>query len=169
MSRELRATYSVKAHLEPRAFAASVMLFDRPVFPFPEDSHVLGAPLHPPGPVEWTRNSKELQRRKARRLDPEGQQRLLDLLQLITRKVAWNNRHQKQRRVEAKAADTCRAIHLKRVFSSRIDCLTFPTEFPLVLANTRWLLPCCNLQQSQLLAVCAASLPPEPGRRGGTM
>ena len=68
MSQELWATYSVKDHLQPRALAADIMLFDRLVFPVPENAGfpANSGPPDTPGPVEWTRNPVEWARWQVR-------------------------------------------------------------------------------------------------------
>jgi hypothetical protein len=91
MSLELWATYSVKDHLEPRALAADIMLFDRLVFPVPENGvfpENSGSPIAL-GPVEWQKNPTEWKRWKKNGWDPAAQKRLLSLLQPVIRKVSW--------------------------------------------------------------------------------
>ena len=92
MSQELWATYSVDDHLNPRALATDMMLFDRLVFPVPETPQNTGNLER--GPVEWKRNPAEWARWTAKGWDPDGQKQLLDLLQLdpkqsVVRKVPW--------------------------------------------------------------------------------
>ena len=74
ITKELWATYSVKDHLEPRALAADIMLFDRLVFPVPEKPHLPNsAPAHMPGPVEWRADATEWARWGATRICAIGQ------------------------------------------------------------------------------------------------
>jgi hypothetical protein len=102
MSRELWATYSVMDHLEPRALAADIMLFDRLVFPvpenarFPENSNPIEV-----GPVEWKPNPDEWARWEHEGWDPEAQSKLLGLLEKVSRKVSWDTSHRDQWRTEA--------------------------------------------------------------------
>ncbi len=93
MSCELWATYSVKDHLEPRALAADIMLFDRLVFPVPEYARFPenSGPPDVKGPVEWKRNSAEWTRWRGKGWDPDGQRRLLGLLQPVIRKLPWDS------------------------------------------------------------------------------
>ena len=93
MSQELWATYSVKDHLEPRALAADIMLFDRLVFPVPENAQIPenSGPPEEKGPVEWKQNPKEWTRWEKEGWDPAGQKRLLGLLQPVIRKLAWDS------------------------------------------------------------------------------
>jgi hypothetical protein len=96
---QLWATYSVDDHLNPSALATDIVLFDRLVFPVPETEqfgavpteefpHNTGAPLER-GPVEWKRNPAEWARWASKGWDPDGQNRLLDLLKPVIRKVPW--------------------------------------------------------------------------------
>src|SRR5437764_7961796 len=92
ITKELWATYSVKDHLEPRALAADIMLFDRLVFPVPEKPHLPNsAPAHMPGPVEWRADATEWARWRQKRWDPAGQQKLLTLIEKVVRKVPWDS------------------------------------------------------------------------------
>ena len=61
MSQELWATYSVKDHLQPRRLAADIMLFDRLVFPVPEQARLPenSPPIDQTGPIEWVQNPAE--------------------------------------------------------------------------------------------------------------
>lgn len=90
MSLELWATYSVKDHLEPRALATDIVLFDRLVFPVPETGQITGNPIQP-GPVEWKRNPEEWRRWEIAGWDPDRQERILQLLKPIVRKHAWTD------------------------------------------------------------------------------
>jgi hypothetical protein len=103
MSEELWATYSVKDHLQPRALAADIMLFDRLVFPVPEDAHFpeQSGPPNIAGPVEWTRNPDEWKRWQDENWDPDRQNRLLELLKPVVRKISWDKTHQEKWRAEA--------------------------------------------------------------------
>jgi hypothetical protein len=103
MSKELWATYSVKDHLQPRALAADVMLFDRLVFPVPEDARFpenSGLP-NGTGPVDWTSNPVEWARWQREQWDPDRQHELLEILNPVSRKVSWDPAHQRQWRGEA--------------------------------------------------------------------
>lgn len=88
MSLELWATYSVKDHLEPRALATDIVLFDRLVFPVPETGLITGNPLEH-GPVEWEPNPVEWARWKKEGWHPDRQKQLLTLLKPVVRKQAW--------------------------------------------------------------------------------
>lgn len=105
MSEELWATYSVKDHLQPRALAADILLFDRLVFPVPENARFPenSGPPDRPGEVEWTPNPAEWARwkEKDKNWDPDGQHRLLELLKPVIRKVPWDKSHQEQWRTDA--------------------------------------------------------------------
>ncbi len=92
MSQELWATYSVRDHLEPRALAADIMLFDRLVFPVPEKARFPenSGPPDARGPVEWIQNPAEWARWEKNQWDPAGQKRLLDRLQPVIRKLPWD-------------------------------------------------------------------------------
>jgi hypothetical protein len=100
MSKELWATYSVKDHLEPRALAADILLFDRLVFPVPESPRFPenSAPPDRPGEIEWTPDPAEWARWKEKdnNWDPDAQHRLLELLKPVIRKVSWDDRREKQ-------------------------------------------------------------------------
>src|SRR5687767_284591 len=105
MSQELWATYSVKDHLEPRALAADILLFDRLVFPVPEEARFpenSGSPIDR-GPVEWTRNPAEWARWQEpdKNWDPDSQYQLLELLKPVIRKVPWDSAHHEQWRTES--------------------------------------------------------------------
>lgn len=109
MSRELWATYSVKDHLEPRALAADIMLFDRLVFPVPEYAQFPenSGPPDVKGPVEWKRNPAEWTRWRGQGWDPAGQRHLLGLLQPVIRKLPWDSegpKHDQYRSESAKLA-----------------------------------------------------------------
>lgn len=107
MSREVWATYSVKDHLNPRALAADIMLFDRLVFPVPQTAEIKYEETASDGrgPVVWRRNLQEWQRWKD--WDPDAQESLLELLAPVVRKVPWDTAHQEAWRKEfaAKAED----------------------------------------------------------------
>lgn len=103
MSKELWATYSVKDHLQARTFAADVMLFDRLVFPVPEQGSFppdSGCPDEL-GPVAWSRNADEWARWEAQGWNPERQERFLELLKPVIRKVPWDSERDKLWREEA--------------------------------------------------------------------
>lgn len=93
MSHQLWATYSVRDHLDPGRLAADILLYDRLVFPvpqigkFPDGS---GSPVER-GPVTWERNPDEWTRWERARWDPEKQERLLELLKPVVRKVPWSD------------------------------------------------------------------------------
>jgi hypothetical protein len=59
VSREVWATYSVKDHLNARALAADIMLFDRLVFPVPQTAEIKYGETASDGcgPVVWRKNS----------------------------------------------------------------------------------------------------------------
>jgi len=103
MSQELWATYSVKDHQEPRGLAADILLFDRLVFPVPENAHFPenSGPPDSSGAVEWTPNPDEWARWQGEKWDPDGQRRLLKLLEPVVRKLPWDESHHAQWRVEA--------------------------------------------------------------------
>jgi hypothetical protein len=106
MSHELWATYSVKDHYMPRAFATDIMLFDRLVFPVPEKAEVDGYPIGP-GPVTRERNAAEWERWKNEHSDPAGQARLLEWLDPVIRRLPWSSEiplHEKYRAEAAKLA-----------------------------------------------------------------
>jgi hypothetical protein len=102
--KELWATYSVEDHLNPRALAADILLFDRLVFPVPETPSIPAnsGPDYDPGPVDWIPDPKEVARWKTNGWDPEGQSRLLKLLEKVIRKVPWDIEHQERWREEVK-------------------------------------------------------------------
>ncbi len=64
MGREVWSTLAVNDHLFPRNFATDVMLFDRRLFPVPEDGFLPDhwATYDPHLPVELRRNSSEWSR-----------------------------------------------------------------------------------------------------------
>ena len=95
MSKDFWATYSVTDHLEPRSLVADIMLYDRLVFPVPQDSS-------PPG--EWTRNNDEWTRWKKAAWDPDRQEQLLELLGPVSRKVPWEKNHKTWRKESARLA-----------------------------------------------------------------
>jgi hypothetical protein len=105
MSLELWATYSVRDHQTPRSLATDILLFDRLVFPVPEVAHFPEntGPPDQQGPVEWTIDPVEWARWEEPRNDwnPAGQQRLLELLKPVVRKVAWDKAHREQWRKDA--------------------------------------------------------------------
>jgi hypothetical protein len=85
VAKQLWATYSVKDHLEPRSLAADIMLFDHLVFPVPmKDRYDYN------GTIEWEPNPAEWTRWELNGWDPTGQQRLLDVLKPVVRKVSWD-------------------------------------------------------------------------------
>ncbi|MDJ0631397.1 MAG: hypothetical protein QNJ44_24305 [Rhodobacter sp.] len=100
--REYWATYSVKDHLEERAFVADVMLYDRIVVPHPPDD-------------------KERARWAGNGWDPD---RLDNLLEIIgpdrSRKIPWDDNHKQEWQDRMAAAD-----HLNRdAFQATRDILT---------------------------------------------
>src|SRR5262245_18903999 len=120
MNQELWATYSVNDHLNPRALAADILMFDRLVFPVPENGSIpenSGAP-NTPGPVEWTRNPEEWKRWQDMQWDPDGQSRLLKLLEPVVRKVSWDKSHREKWRAEA-ANQAIQDLHDHAFISSR--------------------------------------------------
>ncbi len=106
MQRELWATYSVNDHLNPRALAADVMLFDRLVFPVPQhpDGFETGARPGPEAPLRWRADPAEWARWQDKGWQPEAQQRLLDLLKPVVRKVAWQGHGDIEDRYRVEAA-----------------------------------------------------------------
>jgi len=105
MSRELWATYSVKDHLRPRELAVDVMLFDRLVFPVPEEGRFPeNSDPTERGPVEWERNAAEWTRWEKNRWDPDAQSRLLELLKPVIRKVGWSSEGKMDDDYQAEAA-----------------------------------------------------------------
>ncbi|WP_428658453.1 hypothetical protein [Reyranella sp.] len=106
MAYELWATYSVKDHLEPRRLAADLMLFDRLVFPVPEQGRFppnSGSPVDI-GPVEWVRDEVEWARWELQAWEPEAQQQLLEWLGPAVRKVSWSGAGLVRERYRAEAA-----------------------------------------------------------------
>jgi hypothetical protein len=99
MSQELWATYSVEDHLNPRALATDIMLFDRLVFPVPETAQFGVVPTQEfpqnngdpteRGPVEWKRNPTEWARWVKEGWDPDSQNQLLKRLDTVIRKQSW--------------------------------------------------------------------------------
>lgn len=109
MSRQVWSTYSVTDHLQPRALAADIMLFDRLVFPVPEiasfpyQEYVPGVNR---GLVTWSRNPAEWARWEQKKWNPEAQSSLLQRLEPVIRKVPWDDPHQEAWRNEfSKAAN----------------------------------------------------------------
>jgi hypothetical protein len=102
MSREVWATYSVKDHLNPRALAADIMLFDRLVFPVPQVADLQFEKADPTQhwPVVWSKNSGEWAHWKSKQWDPEAQESLLKILEKVVRKVAWDVPHREAWRKE---------------------------------------------------------------------
>lgn len=100
MSEEVWATYSVTDHLNPRALAADIMLFDRLVFPVPQTAEIKFEQTAPDGrgPVVWSRNPQEWERWKS--WNPDAQESLLELLAPVVRKVSWDTAHQEAWRKE---------------------------------------------------------------------
>lgn len=70
MPPRLWGCYSVADHLEPRAFVADVLLYDRLVVPVP--------------------SSDDVERWEQRRWDPEKQQSLLNILGSLAERVEWS-------------------------------------------------------------------------------
>jgi hypothetical protein len=106
MAYELWATYSVKDHLEPRRFAADLMLFDRLVFPVPEQGSFppdSGSPIDI-GPVEWVRDEVEWARWEREAWEPATQQLLLEWLGPAVRMVSWSGSGLVRERYRAEAA-----------------------------------------------------------------
>jgi hypothetical protein len=102
MSREVWATYSVKDHLDPRALAADIMLFDRLVFPVPLNAEMrfdLADPTQPV-PVNWSPNPAEWARWEHEDWQPKLQESVLALIDPVLRKVPWDGSHQEQWRQE---------------------------------------------------------------------
>lgn len=90
MSRELWATYSVTDYRRPRELAVDVMLFDRLVFPVPEEGSFSGSPIDI-GPVDWKPNDDEWKRWETNGWDPTVQSKLLKILSPVIRKVSWSS------------------------------------------------------------------------------
>jgi hypothetical protein len=109
MSRQVWATYSAKDHLQPRALAADIMLFDQLVFPVPETAsfpYQEEAAGSNRGRVVWSRNPAEWARWEQRKWNPAAQSSLLQLLDRVVRKVPWDDQHQEAWRKEfSKAAN----------------------------------------------------------------
>ena len=101
MSHEVWATYSVKDHLNRRALAADIMLFDRLVFPVPQVADLCYDQTQPDGrgPVVWYRNAAEWERWE-KEWNPEAQESLLELLKPVVRKVPWDSVHREAWRKE---------------------------------------------------------------------
>jgi hypothetical protein len=91
VSRDLWATYSVRDHLNPRTLAVDMMLFDRLVFPVPEDAYFPqnSGSLMDRGSVEWKRNDAEWAVWEKNKWNPVGQSKLLNVLSPVVRKVSW--------------------------------------------------------------------------------
>jgi hypothetical protein len=106
MAYELWATYSVKDHLQPRPLAADLMLFDRLVFPVPEqgDFPPDSGSLIDVGPVEWVRDDVEWARWELEAWEPAAQQQLLQWLGPAVRKVSWSGAGLVRERYRAEAA-----------------------------------------------------------------
>jgi hypothetical protein len=106
MSRETWATYSVKDHLEPRSLAIDLMLFDRLVFPVPEDAHIPPGTnlLASNGEVRWVSDPVERARWEAYEWNPEAQAELLELLKPVVRKVGWKSTSKIEAEYQAVAA-----------------------------------------------------------------
>jgi hypothetical protein len=106
MAYELWATYSVKDHLEPRRLAADLMLFDRLVFPVPEQGHFPPDSSSPIdiGRVEWLRDEAEWARWEREAWQPAAQQQLLEWLGPAVRKVSWSGAGLVRERYRAEAA-----------------------------------------------------------------
>ena len=102
MSTEVSATYSVKDHLDRRALAADIMLFDRLVFPVPQIADLRYEEADPTqrGPVNWSRNEVEWARWEKQKWRPETQDSLLELIKPVVRKVPWDVPHQEEWRKE---------------------------------------------------------------------
>jgi len=93
MSREVWSTYSVNDHLYPQNFPADVMLFDRLVFPVPEDGEFphFDAGYDPTLPLEWIRIDAEWRRWEVEGWSPAEQQEWLEILGPLARRVPWKD------------------------------------------------------------------------------
>ena len=92
MAKEIWSTYSVKDHLDPRSLAADVLLFDRLVFPVPERGQFPDNGYDDPTlPTTWQPNPEEWQRWEQNGWQPDEQQKWLEVLQPVIRKVEWSN------------------------------------------------------------------------------
>lgn len=97
MQREVWATYSVKDHLQDRAFIADVMLYDRLVFPVPQRfmpfSSLSGIPRQvlERDPVEWARWEEP-----DKQWDPARQNLLLKILGDLAMPVPWGGQPHEQ-------------------------------------------------------------------------
>ncbi len=104
MKRELWATYSVKDHFDPRILATDVLLFDRLVFPVPQQPDRLeteGA-YSPQTDMLWKIDAEEWARWEELGWRPEAQQRVLEILKPVLRRVPWRDDNIKsQYRLEA--------------------------------------------------------------------
>jgi hypothetical protein len=88
MSQELWATYSVKDHLTPRSLAIDIMLYDRLVFPVPQKAEFKQGPDKLS--IEWVKDPAEWERwEKEEDWQPERQQKLLEVLNPVVRKMSW--------------------------------------------------------------------------------
>ena len=109
MGRQVWATYAVTDHLQSRALAADIMLFDRLVFPVPEIADIPyqeDSPGGNRGRVVWTRNPAEWARWEREKWNPTAQSSLLQLLEPVIRKVPWDDQHEEAWRKEfSKAAN----------------------------------------------------------------
>lgn len=101
MTKELWATYSVIDHLQPRYLALDVMLFDRLVFPVPQRPRIDGNPIEL-GNVVWESDSAALEHWK--NWDPEAQEKVLDVLKPVLRKVHWGPESAQSPSFKAEAA-----------------------------------------------------------------
>src|ERR1700722_1674904 len=99
VAQELWATYSVKDPLEPRPLAADIMLFDRLVFPVPEVSQ-----YRPDNTFEWKPNPTERALWEAQHWEPIRQEKLLNLLEPVIRKVPWDSSGPRYERYSREAA-----------------------------------------------------------------
>ncbi|CAB1055510.1 hypothetical protein D1BOALGB6SA_243 [Olavius sp. associated proteobacterium Delta 1] len=101
MTKELWATYSVIDHLQPRYLALDVMLFDRLVFPVPQKPRIDGDPTQF-GDVIWESDSAALEHWED--WDPEAQEKVLDALKPVLRKVHWGPESAQSRSFKKEAA-----------------------------------------------------------------
>ena len=90
MARLTWGCYSVADHLEPRAFVADLLLYDRLVVPVPSEDDV----------ARWEK----------RRWDPERQARLLGILGGFAERVEWSHPLRKQFELEWSPGDAARDI-----------------------------------------------------------
>lgn len=100
MSMEVWATYSVKDHLDARALAADIMLFDRLVFPVPQQAEYEFTNPNGGGTTKWSRNPVEWARWKDKKWNPERQESLLNTIEPVIRRVPWDPPRQEKWRSE---------------------------------------------------------------------